>query len=94
VADADLGQTPPQAGNQTMIVCECTGTSDKKIRNLVHEGATTVAEITRRCGAGGCCRACRPLISRIVKATVAESTVAESAVAVSTIEAPAQTATA
>ncbi len=89
MADAVLDQTPPQAGNQTMIVCECTGTSDKKIRNLVREGATTVAEITRRCGAGGCCQACRPLISRIVKATVAES-----AVATPTIEAPAQAATA
>src|SRR3954454_13391000 len=53
----------------TMIVCECTGTTDATIRAIARDGATTVSEVVRRCGAGGCCQSCRPLISRILRAT-------------------------
>lgn len=55
-----------------MIVCECTGTSDRKIRALAEEGVTKVAEVTRRCGAGGCCQSCRPAIARILRQVAAE----------------------
>jgi bacterioferritin-associated ferredoxin len=51
-----------------MIICECTGTSDATIRALAREGVTKVPEVTRRCGAGGCCQSCRPTIARILKA--------------------------
>jgi bacterioferritin-associated ferredoxin len=51
-----------------MIICECTGTSDATIRALAREGVTKVSEVTRRCGAGGCCQSCRPTIARILKA--------------------------
>lgn len=52
-----------------MIVCECTGTSDGTIRALARDGVTSVAEVTRRCGAGGCCQSCRPAIARILRVT-------------------------
>lgn len=55
-----------------MIVCECTGTSDRKIRALAEEGVTKVSEVTRRCGAGGCCQSCRPAIARILRQVAAE----------------------
>jgi bacterioferritin-associated ferredoxin len=42
-----------------MIVCHCTGVTDRDIARLVEEGATTVREITRRCGAGRTCAPCR-----------------------------------
>lgn len=59
-----------------MIVCECTGTTDGTIRALARDGVTKVSEVTRRCGAGGCCQSCRPAIARILRATAKEETVA------------------
>jgi len=52
-----------------MIICECTGTTDGTIRALARDGVTKVAEVTRRCGAGGCCQSCRPAIARILRTT-------------------------
>lgn len=42
-----------------MIVCQCNGVSDRAIQDLIRDGASNIAEITRRCGAGRCppCRA-------------------------------------
>jgi bacterioferritin-associated ferredoxin len=61
-----------------MIICECTGTTDGTIRALARDGVTTIAEITRRCGAGGCCQSCRPQIARILRVTAkAESSSAQ-----------------
>jgi bacterioferritin-associated ferredoxin len=55
-----------------MIICECTGTTDGTIRALARDGVTRVSEITRRCGAGGCCQSCRPAIVHILRATAKE----------------------
>lgn len=55
-----------------MIVCECTGVTDGTIRALARDGVTKVAEVTRRCGAGGCCHSCRPAIARILRVTARE----------------------
>lgn len=55
-----------------MIVCECTGVTDGTIRALARDGVTKVAEVTRRCGAGGCCQSCRPTIARILRQTASE----------------------
>ena len=52
-----------------MIICECTGTTDAKIRAIARDGAKTVAEVARRCGAGACCQSCRPAIARILRTT-------------------------
>jgi len=42
-----------------MIVCHCAGVTDRDIARLVEQGATTVREITRQCGAGMHCAPCR-----------------------------------
>lgn len=63
-----------------MIICECTGTSDATIRALAREGVTKVSEVTRRCGAGGCCQSCRPRIARILKGSAAAPAAAETVV--------------
>lgn len=55
-----------------MIICECTGTTDGTIRALARDGVTSVAEVTRRCGAGGCCQSCRPHIARLLRKTARE----------------------
>ncbi len=49
-----------------MIVCHCVGVTDGTIRKLVEAGATSVGEITRRCGAGRCCAPCREEIACLI----------------------------
>ena len=42
-----------------MIVCHCAEVTDRDIARLIDEGATTVGDIIRRCGAGRNCGPCR-----------------------------------
>ncbi len=49
-----------------MLVCHCHGLSDRDIRQAVRQGATSRSQVTRRCGAGGRCGGCRPVIEEIV----------------------------
>lgn len=49
-----------------MIVCQCAGVSDGMIRQMVRDGAGTVAEIGRRSGAGLCCGPCRREIASLI----------------------------
>jgi bacterioferritin-associated ferredoxin len=51
-----------------MILCQCAAVTDSTIEKLIEEGATTVADITRRCGAGRCCSPCRLEIGAILYA--------------------------
>ena len=71
-----------------MIICECTGITDGTIRALARDGVTKVSEVTRRCGAGGCCQSCRPAIARILRVTAQK----EAAPAVETLPVGAQPA--
>lgn len=41
-----------------MIVCMCHPTSDRDLDAVIDEGARTVEDIGRRCGAGTGCGAC------------------------------------
>jgi bacterioferritin-associated ferredoxin len=41
-----------------MIVCLCHPTSDRELEAIIDDGARTVEEISRRCGAGTGCGAC------------------------------------
>jgi bacterioferritin-associated ferredoxin len=49
-----------------MIVCHCRGISDQTIRACVRDGAQTVSEVGRRCGAGTGCGGCRRLVGAVV----------------------------
>ncbi len=49
-----------------MIICQCTGTTETDIAQLIRDGASTVREITRSTGAGGCCAPCREEIAAIL----------------------------
>jgi bacterioferritin-associated ferredoxin len=49
-----------------MIVCHCVGVTDGTIRKLIEAGASSVGEITRRCGAGRCCPPCREEIASLL----------------------------
>ena len=51
-----------------MIVCHCTGITDRDIRSLVRQGrAKTVSEIGLDCSAGRGCGGCRLTIQQIVQ---------------------------
>lgn len=43
-----------------MIVCICKAVSDKHIRRLVGEGASSLREVSRELGLGTCCGKCVP----------------------------------
>ncbi len=49
-----------------MLVCHCNGVSDRTVRRVVREGALTVSEVGRACGAGTCCQGCSSTINRII----------------------------
>ena len=50
-----------------MLICHCNGVSDRTIRRLVREGASTVVEVGHACGAGACCGGCTSSIQRIIR---------------------------
>jgi bacterioferritin-associated ferredoxin len=50
-----------------MLVCHCQRITDQAIRRCVRDGAASVAEVERACGAGGGCGGCRPLVRDIVQ---------------------------
>jgi bacterioferritin-associated ferredoxin len=54
-----------------MIVCHCAGVTDRDIANLVAEGATTVRDVIRRCGAGRSCGPCRAELEEMISAACA-----------------------
>jgi bacterioferritin-associated ferredoxin len=44
--------------NFKMIVCACHPTSDRDVEAIIDDGARSVEEIGRRCGAGTSCGSC------------------------------------
>jgi bacterioferritin-associated ferredoxin len=50
-----------------MIVCVCHNVSERKILNVIQDGATTVEQVTRRCEAGGDCGSCRDAIGELIE---------------------------
>ena len=53
-----------------MLVCHCRGISDRQIRRLVREGATSTREVAMATGAGLRCGGCRSNVKQIVDQTV------------------------
>ena len=49
-----------------MIVCVCKRVSDTKLLNVIQDGARTVDDVTRCCGAGGDCGACKRMIGEMI----------------------------
>ncbi len=56
-----------------MIVCHCVGVSEAMIRKLIAAGASSLPEITRRCGAGRCCAPCRDEIASMLHRSLVAS---------------------
>lgn len=51
-----------------MIVCHCRSATDREIRRVVREGATSLREVGSRCGAGSCCGGCADAVVEIISA--------------------------
>ena len=49
-----------------MIVCACTGTTDADLVRLIRNGASSVAEIVQKTGAGRCCTPCHKEIGLLL----------------------------
>lgn len=49
-----------------MLVCHCAVVNDAAVRAAIDRGASTVAEITAACGAGGGCGGCHPVLCRLL----------------------------
>jgi bacterioferritin-associated ferredoxin len=45
-----------------MIVCLCAGVDDCEIRSCISDGARSLADIARACGAGADCGGCIDLL--------------------------------
>ena len=47
-----------------MIVCLCHGVSEKKLEQIIEDGADSLKAVERACGAGGDCGSCRFMIAK------------------------------
>ena len=50
-----------------MIVCHCTGATDRDVRQAAALVGGDRGEALRACGAGGCCGGCKPLVLRLLQ---------------------------
>jgi len=50
-----------------VIVCVCRAVCDRRLAAIVDQGAETVEEVERVCGAGGDCGTCRPEIEALIE---------------------------
>lgn len=49
-----------------MVVCHCAAVNDRSIRAEIEAGALDPEAVAERCGAGGRCGSCRPVIEAIL----------------------------
>ena len=52
---------------RNMIICLCRSVSERQIEHTVAEGATSVEDVTRSCGAGSDCGSCRQMVTHIIR---------------------------
>jgi bacterioferritin-associated ferredoxin len=49
-----------------VIVCHCNGTTDREIRRAVRNGAGTLREVSRACGAAAGCGGCSEMVRELI----------------------------
>jgi bacterioferritin-associated ferredoxin len=50
-----------------MYVCVCRAVTDRHVNQVIEGGARSVEAVTRACGAGGDCGACRGMIGDMIE---------------------------
>ena len=51
-----------------MVVCHCAAVNDRSIMAEIESGALDLDDVAERCGAGGRCGSCRPVIETMLSA--------------------------
>jgi bacterioferritin-associated ferredoxin len=49
-----------------MVVCACQGVNEYAVHAAIADGAASVSDIRRACGAGGDCGACHSMLAELV----------------------------
>jgi bacterioferritin-associated ferredoxin len=63
-----------------MIICHCKGVTDRSIRKAVRDGAISLEEVGRACGAGSSCGGCQNAVSDLIHVEAAQHTSASTSV--------------
>jgi len=50
-----------------MILCICQSVTDREIDAAIRNGAQSLADVSRACGAGGDCGCCRGSIEQLIE---------------------------
>ncbi len=59
-----------------MIVCHCQKVNHRRILEVIGQGARSVEEVGRACGAGTGCGGCRPAIELLIRQATGSEPVA------------------
>jgi bacterioferritin-associated ferredoxin len=51
-----------------LIACQCNVVGDEPILDAIAEGATSIAALAERCGAGARCGGCHPVLDTLLAA--------------------------
>lgn len=57
-----------------MIVCVCNNVSDRKIRQAVDNGATTLADLRKELDVGTCCGKCHSCAKQVLRDSLDKQT--------------------
>jgi bacterioferritin-associated ferredoxin len=55
-----------------MVVCHCSAVTDSEVKAAIEDGARTLADVARRCGAAKECGGCRFAVKDLIEVVVAE----------------------
>jgi bacterioferritin-associated ferredoxin len=57
---------PTAAWEIRVIVCHCRATTDREIRRSIRNGAVTLREVSRACGAASGCGGCAEAVHEVI----------------------------
>ena len=49
-----------------MYACSCRAVTDRQVCGAIEDGACSLRDVARRCGAGITCGGCQPLLRRLL----------------------------
>jgi bacterioferritin-associated ferredoxin len=49
-----------------VLICHCLAVHERHVRDAVADGACSLEDVIARCGAGGRCGGCRPLVAEVL----------------------------
>lgn len=64
-----------------MIICHCKAVSDRSIRKAVRDGAMSLEDVGRACGAGSSCGACQDAVTALIHREAAHHSTSPTSIA-------------